>query len=171
QHVRRANKERKSNLLRHFERVVWIGGHAKLRIGYGQFFKERRKAAAIFGQVERFERSTDNLDAVLVQFFCQLQRCLSAQLDDHACGLFVFDDIIEMFPEHGLEIQLVGNVEVSRDRLRIAVHHDRLVTAFFGSEYAVNTAIVEFNTLANTVRDRKSTRLNSSHVKISYAVF
>src|SRR5207302_9110281 len=54
--------------------------------------------------------------------------------------------------------------------------HDALPISFFSSVYAVQALVVVPGTLpfgqaAATTRDRKSTRLNSSHVKISYAVF
>src|SRR5690625_5994052 len=57
----------------------------------------------------------------------------------------------------------VGLVQVPDERLDILAN---LVTP-----KVTVTATVEFVDIAGLVKDRKSTRLNSSHVAISYAVF
>src|SRR5690606_2560374 len=89
-----------------------------------------------------------------VQSVSQLQGRLTAQLDDHAFRLFVFDYVVKVFPEDGLEVELIGDVEVCGYGLRVTVDHDRLVSAFFCSEYAVHTAVVELDSLTNAVRTR-----------------
>ena len=61
------------------------------------------------------------------------------------------NDVVDMLPKHRLEVQLVGRVEVGRDRLRVAVDHDGFVATFFGGQYPVHAAVVEFDALANAV--------------------
>ena len=64
----------------------------------------------------------------------KLERCLSAEADDDtgdstpvdAGGLLGSQDPEDILPGQGLEIEPVRGVVVSRDRLWIAVDHDRL---------------------------------------------
>src|SRR5690606_30023488 len=63
-----------------------------------------------------------------------------------------------------------------RDRLALAVvdghHRDAVRTVgLLGDDLHVAVLDPDLAVLARRVEDRKSTRLNSSHVKISYAVF
>src|SRR5690554_7696368 len=57
----------------------------------------------------------------------------------------------------------VENAQGVLNRLGNRVHADNRITA------AIGQALVDLN--HDAVEDRKSTRLNSSHVRISYAVF
>src|SRR4029079_985554 len=86
----------------------------------------------------------------------ELERRLSAELDDHAVqrsvGLFGADDLQYVLGGQWLEIGTVGGVVVGRDGLRVAVDHDRLVAGVGEREARVATAIVEFDSLADTVR-------------------
>ena len=59
-----------------------------------------------------------------------------------------------MLPVNGLEVELVGHIEVGRYCLRVTVHHDGFVTRFFDGQQAVYTAVVELDPLTNTVRAR-----------------
>ena len=61
----------------------------------------------------------------------ELQRRLAAELDDDADerrpGLLGAQDLQHVLGGQRLEIEPVGGVVVGRDRLRIAVDHDRFV--------------------------------------------
>src|SRR5439155_23242516 len=61
--------------------------------------------------------------------------------------------ILEMYAEHGFELPDTPMMALHRGRIDLLEAHVRRDPALLGS------------------RDRKSTRLNSSHVAISYAVF
>src|SRR5438876_1798360 len=52
-----------------------------------------------------------------------------------------------------------------------ALIDDRFADGNSQNQDLANNSLRLFNGRANTVRDRKSTRLNSSHPSISYAVF
>jgi hypothetical protein len=84
-------------------------------------------------------------------FLGELQRGLSAELHDDAFGLFVQDDVVDVLPEHRLEVELVGGVEVRAHGLRVAVDHDGLVAEFLGGEHTVHAAVVELDALADAV--------------------
>jgi hypothetical protein len=66
-------------------------------------------------------------------FSASFQRRLPAQLHDHALRLFVLDDVVDVLPEHRLEVELVGNVEVGRHRFGVAVDHDGFVAALLAA--------------------------------------
>src|SRR5690606_39551302 len=59
--------------------------------------------------------------------------------------------------------------EIESERIRLAVEAERARAAAAHEDVHLQDAIKELE--AAREKDRKSTRLNSSHVKISYAVF
>src|SRR5699024_12799168 len=65
----------------------------------------------------------------------------------------------------GLIVLFVGVIAVRRGRRRTGA----AATVFGGVGAAANLAVIIV--LVGAITDRKSTRLNSSHVSISYAVF
>lgn len=56
-----------------------------------------------------------------------------------------------MLPVYGFKVKLVGHVEIGTHCFGVAVHHNGFKATFFDGEQAVNTAVVEFNTLTNPV--------------------
>src|SRR5690606_15071612 len=112
------------------------------------------EAPAIFGQIERIIRCTDNFDAVLVQLLSEFQSCLPTELNDNPFRLLVKNEIIKMLPEYGLEVQFIGDIKVCRDGFRIAVDHDSLVATLARCEHTVYTRVIKLNTLSNPVRSR-----------------
>ena len=56
-----------------------------------------------------------------------------------------------MLKRQRLKIQAIRGVVVGRDRLGVAVDHDRLVALIAQRETGVTAAIIEFDPLADTV--------------------
>ena len=81
----------------------------------------------------------------------QLQRRLSAELDDDSHGLFARDDIEHIFFGQRLEVQSVGRVIVGADRFGIAIDHDRFDAFFAQGKRGMDAAIVEFDALPDAV--------------------
>src|SRR5690606_13649480 len=57
---------------------------------------------------------------------------------------------------------------------QVTLNYSRItapISGFIGKSYVTQGALVTTNQAQAMATDRKSTRLNSSHVKISYAVF
>src|SRR5712692_1451768 len=54
------------------------------------------------------------------------ERGLTAELDDDSAGPFPAHDLEHILQGQGLEVQLVGDVEIGRHRLGVRVDHDRL---------------------------------------------
>src|SRR5690606_32784522 len=69
-----------------------------------------------------------------------------------ALRLLHLDDVQHLLPVDRLEIKLVGHVEVRGDRLRVAVHHERLVACLPGGEDTVHARVVELDTLPDPAR-------------------
>ena len=86
-----------------------------------------------------------------MKLFREFEGRLTAQLNDDAFRLFMFDDLPQMFPEDRLKIELVGHVKVGRHGLRVTVDHDGFITAFLDGQQPVHAAIVEFDALPDTV--------------------
>ena len=61
------------------------------------------------------------------------------------------DDALHVLPEYRLEIQLIGHIEVGRDRLGVAVDHDGLVAHLLNRQQPVYAAVVEFYPLPNAI--------------------
>ena len=82
----------------------------------------------------------------------QLERRLSAELHDHAHRLLALDDLEHVLERQRLEVQLVGDVEVGRDRLGVRVDHDRLVPLLAQRQRGAHAAVVELDALPDAVR-------------------
>ena len=85
----------------------------------------------------------------------QVQRSLPAKLHDHAdfraARRLVFVDGEHVFKGERLKVQAVAGVVVGRDRLRVAVDHDRLVVVFLERECRMAAAVIELDSLPDAV--------------------
>jgi hypothetical protein len=61
-------------------------------------------------------------------------------------------DLEHILETERLEVELVRNVEVGRDGLRIRVDHDRLVAGLAKREHRAHAAVVELDALPNAIR-------------------
>ena len=84
----------------------------------------------------------------------ELQRRLPAELDDDALGLLDLAHADHVLERQRLEVQPVGGVVVGRDRLRVAVDHDRVAAELAHGLGRVHAAVVELDPLADPVRPR-----------------
>src|SRR5690606_3345792 len=88
------------------------------------------ETTAIFGDIHIIKRGAYDRYPFLMQALSQLERGLSTELHDHPIGFFMLYDLPEMLPVHRLEVQLVGNIKISRNRFGITVDHDGLKATF-----------------------------------------
>ncbi len=82
----------------------------------------------------------------------ELERRLTAELHDHADRLLALHDLEHVFERERLEIQLVGDIEIGRDRLGIRVDHDRLEAALAQRQRGAHAAVVELHPLPDPIR-------------------
>ena len=151
QYIARSHQQRETEFLA--ELVGFVGGfhHAEVRVWNPFVAQQRRERPAVFSQVQRTVARTDDFDAVALELLRQLQCGLATQLHDDPLGLFVQDDVVNVLPENGLEIQFIRCIRVGRHRLGIAVDHDGLVPAFLCGEHPVDATVIEFDALADAV--------------------
>ena len=115
---------------------------------------QRRKAFPVFCYVDRVRRCACDWHTSEFQRARQTERRLPAKLDNHRYRFLHFDDCEDVLRCQWFEIQPITRVVVGRNRLRVAVDHHRLVTGFRDRKRCVDTAVVELDTLADTVRTR-----------------
>ena len=151
QDVGRTNQQRESEFTTKFHCLVCAFHHPKLGIRNAFVLEQGREAASIFSQIKCFIGGPHDLDAVTLQLFGKFKRSLTSELDDDPFRLFVQNDVVNVLPEHGLEIEFVCCIKIRRHGLWIAVDHDGLIAAFFGGENAMNAAVIKFNALPNAV--------------------
>ena len=77
---------------------------------------------------------------------------MAAELDNDPIGFFPLYDIEDILQREGLEIELIRGVIIGTDRLRVAVHHNGLVAVFLEGKGGMDTAIVEFDPLPDSIR-------------------
>ena len=151
EHVGRAHEHRVADALRDGDGFLDRARDAVGRLRDAQPARELLEALAIFGDVDRVRRGAEDRHARGLERLGELQRRLAAELDDDALGLLPADDLDHVFERQRLEVQLVRNVEVSRDGLGVRVDHDRLEPELAKGESGADTAIVEFDALPDAV--------------------
>ena len=129
---------------------------AVLRLAQLQIVDQLLEPLAVFGKVDGVRAGSEDRDVRLLQRGGDLQRRLAAKLDNdamHLAGLrFAADDFDHILVGQRLEIQPVRGVIVGRHRFRVAVDHDGLVAGVGQRVAGMDTAIVEFDSLADPVR-------------------
>src|SRR5690606_5790733 len=110
EYVRWTHEQREVEHIRKRRCLIGIFSHAEFRERDFQFFEKLRESSAVFGQIERIERSSEDFDSVFRKFLGQFQSGLSAELNDYAFRLFVLDDVVNVFPENRLEIQFISRI-------------------------------------------------------------
>src|SRR5471032_1964206 len=152
QHVGRTHYKRVADFLCQRQRFGFGARGAVRRLAQFQLVQHLLETLAVFGSVDHVRRGADDRHAIRFQVQRQLQRSLAAVLHDHAHRFFDGDDFQHVFQGQGLEIQAVGGIVIGRHGFRVAIDHDGFVAIFAHGEGRVHAAIVELDTLADTVR-------------------
>jgi hypothetical protein len=85
------------------------------------------------------------------QFRGDVERCLTAELDDHALGFFLLVNAEHVFHGERLEVELVRGVVVGGHGFRVAVDHDGFNARVPDGEGRVHAAVVELDALPDAV--------------------
>ncbi len=130
QHVGGADDDRKADFPGNRLCLFRTAGDAVARLGQLQLFDERLEAVAVFSQVNGIGGGAENGHIFPLQRSRQLERRLSAKLDDDALerapGLFRAHDFQHILFRKRFEIEPVGGVVIGGDGFGIAVDHDGL---------------------------------------------
>ena len=131
-------------------------GDPVLGLLQAQFVKQALEPVAVLGKVDRIDRRAQDRRARLFDRARELERGLAAELHDHALQRSLFALLGEnrehVLRGQRLEIEAIRRVVIRRDRLRIAIDHDRLVARLAQRERGVAAAIVELDPLPDPVR-------------------
>ncbi len=152
QHIGRTDHDRIADPVGHLLGFFEGAGHTVLRLAQSQLVQHLLEALPVLGPVDGVRRGADDRHAGLFQGNGQLERCLSAELDDHPVRLLHCDDIEDILQGQRLEIEAVGGVVVGGDGLRVAVDHDGLVAVLGQGKDTMHAAVIEFDPLADPVR-------------------
>jgi hypothetical protein len=152
QDVRWADHQRVPDRSGDGERLFEGARHPRLRLGDSQPGDDLAEPVPVLGEVDRRRGGAEDPDPCRLEFSCEVEGRLAAELHDHPLGLLLFVDREHVLDGQGLEIELVGGVVIRGDGLGIAVDHDRFVPRLAEGEGGVDAAVVEFDPLPDPVR-------------------
>ncbi len=151
QDIRRAHNHRISNGIGHYQGFIDSQGDAVPRLFKLQLLEHLLEPLAIFGQVDGIRRGPKDGGAGLLQRNCEIERGLPAELNDHPERLLRLENVQDILARERFEVELIGRVVVGGNGFRIGVDHDRFDVFLPQREGRVNTAVVEFDALADAV--------------------
>src|SRR5207245_8898845 len=97
-------------------------------------------------------RSPGNVDAIFLQAESQIERRLAAELRDRAPAFLALIDVQHVLQREGLEEKFVARIIIGRDGFRVGIDHERLEAVLLKRERRMNTAVIEFDALADAIR-------------------
>ena len=151
QHIARTHQQRVANVRGNGFGLLKRGGLARRRIHNAQLIEQGGKTLAVLGKIDGVGLGTHDVHAALLEHACQLKRGLAAERHYDAVGTLNVDNVHDVLVGERLKVQAVGRVVVGRDGLGIAVDHDGLKAAGRQRIARMHAAVVELNTLADTV--------------------
>ncbi len=124
QHVGRPDHEGIADPSCNFKGLFQGTGHARLGLWNAQLAHHVPEPVAIFGKIDGFRGRSDNCNPRFGQFAGNVQRRLSAELNNHPFRLFFFIDAEHIFNSQRLKVEFVRGIVVRGYGFRIAVDHD-----------------------------------------------
>ena len=74
-----------------------VGGGTVFRLHQAELLEHGLELFAVFGPVDAVGMGAHNVDPGVQQGGCQVERCLTAELNDNACGAFRRDNVKHIF--------------------------------------------------------------------------
>ena len=134
-------------LYRHFD-----GSYCGVsRLFQFQTFNRLLETFTVFCTVNGIRAGTDNRYTRCFQSTSQFQWSLTTILYDDAFWLLNTYDFQYVFQCYWFEVQTVRRIEIGRYCFRVTVNHDGFETIFAQCQGSMYTAVIEFNTLTDTV--------------------
>ena len=152
QHVAGPHQYRVADAPRDFARFFHAGCRSIRRAGNAEVFEQAPEKLAVLGEIDVLGIGPDDRHAQFLERNRQIQGRLPAELHDHTIRLFRVIDVQHVLERERLEVQPVAGIVVRRNRLGVAVDHDRLDAIFLQRERCVAAAVIELNALADAVR-------------------
>jgi hypothetical protein len=120
------------------------------RLLHVELARQLLEALAVLRAVDRLHR-VPRIGTPSAPAARQLERRLPAELHDHPLRLLQAHDLQHVLQRQRLEVELVGDVEVGRDGLRVGVDHDGLPPGLAQRERRLHAAVVELHPLPDPV--------------------
>ena len=116
-----------------------------------KFIKYSFEFLTVFSGIDAFRRCANHIDARCLQSGSKIQRCLTTILNDRSITFFLTVNLQYILKSEGLKIKTVRNIIIGGDSLRIGINHDRFKSGLPKSKGCMNTTVIKFNSLPNTV--------------------
>ena len=120
--------------------------------GISTLLKDLIKEFSVFCFIYILCGSSKDRNSHLHQSFCQLDRCLSTELDNCSVRLLNINDTLYIFRCQRLKIQLISNIKVCTYCLRVVIYDDRLISFFCKCPCTVYRTEVKLDSLSDTDR-------------------
>ena len=150
-HERGSDKHGIADYLRCGDRLLHSGDRVVVRLADANAVGQLLEESPVLGRLDVLRRGANDVDAVGFQIQREVERSLSAELDDDAPAFLTVVDVEHILEGEGLEIELVAGVVVGGHGFRIAIDHDGLEASFAEREGGVDAAVVELDALADAV--------------------
>ena len=154
QHEARTNQNRIAYSLRSLNAAFNICNCNSLWMRDAERFNNSFKCVPVFSSENGLAAGTDYLNPSLLKRLCKVNSCLSTERSNHTLWLFQVNDIHNIFNSKRLEIQLIRGCIIRRNRLRVVIYNNSLVSHLMNCSYRVNCGIIELHTLSNSDRTR-----------------
>ena len=152
QHIGGTNQYGIAQLVCHPLCLLGSKYRAARRSGDLALLKNLIKELSVLRCVHVLGTCAEDRHAHLHQALCQFDRGLSAELNDRAVRLLQIHDILHILRCQRLEIQLIRDIKVRADRLRIVVYDDRFVACLCKCPGRMDGTVVKFDSLSDTDR-------------------
>ena len=129
----------------------FTGGGAARGLAQLQLVDHRGEVLPVLRHLDALGLGADDGHAAGLQMGGEVERGLSAELDDGRVALLALVDVEDVLEGEGLEEELVAGVVIGRDGLRVGVHHDGLEALLLQREGGMNAAVVELDSLTDAV--------------------
>ena len=152
QNEARAHQNGVANFLDDGEGFFHVVGDAAFGLLDADLVNQLLEEVAVFGEVDVFGACADDVCTGLLETHGEVQRSLAAELHDDARAIFAFVNAHHVFERERFEVELVGCIVVGGNRFGVGVHHDDFVAFAAQRKGGVAAAVVEFDTLTDSVR-------------------
>ena len=149
---RRTHEDGIADLLRDLERIVNRVRDAAWRLFHADFIHKRAEEVAVLRECDVFGRGAEDVYARRLEFFREVERGLTAELDNRAVAFLALVDLHHVFERERFEVERVRSVVVGRDCLGVGVHHHDFDAHLAQRKRGVAAAPVELDSLSDAVR-------------------
>ena len=151
-HITRTHQNRVTEAVCTVKRLL-LGEHRFTgRTADAKLLQQCVKTAAILRRVNTVCRSTHNRNVILHQAFCQFNRGLTAKGHHRTDRLFNVCDMQHVLRGQRFKVKPIRRIKVGRNRLRVVIDNDNLITGILQRPHTVYRGIVKLDSLADPNR-------------------